>query len=603
MLKSQLLSLELGPEIRAHIEPPIFDALFSHVAKHPPAKHKRGVPSLTVSRAKQILEIVLPHYRERVAASLDGINRNNFVSFKEVGLLTHQWIHESVKFFRREGAPILREALVKDNEEQRVDYLWSILFSRRLLPLIQGSGLLRDPQKFECCDLAVECIKLWLGDIAKKFGNVGADRFSPSAFFLDTENYMEGEIEWKGRRLHLRGKPDAVMLNGETGRPEVWEYKFGLQGQIELQIAQVLFYLHLLNAVKGQAFETGRLEIFRVTPDLEEESSGTQSEFAEKIEAAFAGYVGNYAAVRRLKIECTLALKQSTPPTMPINLMFSGPGGLGKTELARRVAKALGLPLVDVPATTVRDVDSLLERINQTLHKDGQEPLEVGTDSGLKKLEYPPLVIFLDEVHELRRNADSFLNMFEPKEKRAVGKKVVGDFKNATLLAATTTPGLLPSPFLSRFRIIDLVPYTAEEVAAIIKPVFQKSGKSVEESFLVGLAKRGRLNPRVAIQRAEEMLSHHLFDEKQYPLNEMGLERISTESWRVDTHGLRQLDHTYLKALQSGPRGLSALVSLLPVEREEITQMIEPYLLQLEAISLTTKGRELTERGRLILEG
>jgi holliday junction DNA helicase RuvB len=48
----------------------------------------------------------------------------------------------------------------------------------------------------------------------------------------------------------------------------------------------------------------------------------------------------------------------------------------------------------------------------------------------------------------------------------------VGDFKDATLLAATTDKGLLPGPFLSRFRIIDLVPYTAEEVAAIISPVF-----------------------------------------------------------------------------------------------------------------------------------
>ena len=599
MLKPQLYSLELGPELRKRIEPSIFDALFGYIAEHPPAKQVHGTPSLTVSQAKEILEITLPQYRQKVAVSLGKKMQEDLMPFKDVGTLVHQWIHSSVRFFRREGASALRGVLQEPAQEQRFVRLWGDLFSRLLLREIQTSGLLEKRESLESCDLAVECLRLWVQDLVRKLGNVQAEEFSPGAFFLDTEAELQGVIEWKGRRLHLRGKPDAIILNLATGYPEVCEYKFGLQGQIELQIAQVLLYLRLVNAIKGQAVKVGRLEIFRVVPEPEE---GPGSEFPQQIDAAFAGYIGNHAAVRRLKVECTLALRQGNPPRMPVNLMLCGPGGLGKTELARRVAKALDLPLVDIPANSVRDVDGLLERVDATLRTKGLEPVEIGTDSGLPLLKYPPLVIFLDEVHELRRKADAFLNMFEPKEKRAVGKKAVGDFKDATLLAATTDKGLLPGPFLTRFRIIDLVPYTAEEVAAIIRPVFQNEDKAVDEAFLVGLAKRSRLNPREVLERAKEMLSHHRFDGHAYPLTQQGLERMSAEVWQVDEHGLRQIDYKYLKALESNPKGLNALVSLLPVGREEIVNVIEPYLLQLETIRQTGSGRELTERGRLVLK-
>ncbi len=602
MLKPQITSVELGPDLRGRIEPPIFDALFDHVRRHPPTKRVRGVPSLTVSDAKDVLKIVLPHYRDQVAASL-GQSVQGLVSFKEMGVLVHQWIHESVRFFRREGAAALREALRESDEERRSVRLWGVLFSRCLLRLIQSSGLLDDPQKLESCDLAVECLRLWVRDLSRKLGKVPSEDFSPALFFLDTEGDLTGVIEWKGSKLHLRGKPDALVLNPKTGHPEVYEYKFGLQGQLELQIAQVLFYLRLVNVAKEQAFDTGRLEIFRLVPDTEGQKPKSQSEFPAKVDAAFDGYIGNYAAVRRLKVECALALRQGAPPRMPVNLMFCGPGGLGKTELARRVAKALELPFVDIPGGSVNDVEVLLQRVDATLKNSGLEPVEAGTDSGLPLLKYPPLVIFIDEVHELRRRADTFLNMFEPKEKRAVARRIVGDFKDATILAATTDKGLLPGPFLTRFRIVDLVPYSAEEVGAIIKPVFQEKGKCVDDDFLIALAKRGRLNPRIAKERAKEMLNFYLFNENAYPLNLEGLKRMSSENWQENENGLTNNDLTFLKALKSGPKGLNALAALLPVGRDEIANVIEPYLLNLEAIRLTERGRELTEQGRLLVGG
>ena len=52
-----------------------------------------------------------------------------------------------------------------------------------------------------------------------------------------------------------------------------------------------------------------------------------------------------------------------------------------------------------------------------------------------------------------------------------------------------------------------------------------------------------------------------------YPLTHDGVLRICKEQWGVDEHGLSQNDRRYLLALQDGPRGLTAVMALLPVAR------------------------------------
>jgi Holliday junction resolvasome RuvABC ATP-dependent DNA helicase subunit len=97
------------------------------------------------------------------------------------------------------------------------------------------------------------------------------------------------------------------------------------------------------------------------------------------------------------------------------------------------------------------------------------------------------------------------------------------------------------------------------------------------------------------------MISHHDHDPNQYPLSQEGLERVSAELWQVDRNGLKVTDRCYLRALAAGNKGFTALVTSLQVGKEEIAGEIEPYLLQMELIRLTSKGRELTEQGRLLL--
>ncbi len=112
-----------------------------------------------------------------------------------------------------------------------------------------------------------------------------------------------------------------------------------------------------------------------------------------------------------------------------------------------------------------------------------------------------------------------------------------------------------------------------------------------------------RSNPREALQRADELLTHHRFDPGAYPLSQTGLGRMASETWQVDDRGLRPSDLAYLRALGTGRRGIAALTQMLPVGQDEILNVIEPYLLQLELIRTTGAGRELTEIGHRIIGG
>lgn len=143
-------------------------------------------------------------------------------------------------------------------------------------------------------------------------------------------------------------------------------------------------------------------------------------------------------------------------------------------------------------------------------------------------------------------------------------------------------------------------PVPLHEVGTLLHQALHEAAAAVPQAFLVSLARISRLNPRVALERAQELLTHHRFDSGAYPLDSRGLALLARE-WQVDEDGLRPEDLRYLRALETGRRGLAALTQMLPVGRDEILTVIEPYLLQLELVRMTGAGRELTERGRRLL--
>ena len=69
---------------------------------------------------------------------------------------------------------------------------------------------------------------------------------------------------------------------------------------------------------------------------------------------------------------------------------------------------------------------------------------------------------------------------------------------------------------------------------------------------------------------------------------------------RIDDVGLDELDRAVLDALitkfNGGPVGLETLAAALSEEKDTITDIVEPYLLQEGFIQRTPQGRTATER-------
>jgi holliday junction DNA helicase RuvB len=596
MLRPVTETIEITPDLYRQIAPHVLRPIFA----------KGGARRrITISAAKDLLAAAVPQYVDVVRRSIRMPASGTTLAPREIGLLLHEALGTVAAHLRQAGADHFRGAQATSDPGKRQQLIWDAAFAG-LQRWLDAGGLLQRPEALETLDIVVECVRLWASELAERVSRF-QEAVEPTAFFLDTEQDLAGSVGLNGQTLHLRGRPDAVFLDRAGLRPEIVEYKFGEQGQLELQVAQTVLYIALVDAAKGPGIESGRLLLFR----LEEErplaasapagnrAAEPAAEWPAQVETAFEGYIGNAPAVRRLKRTCAAALQQNRRAT-GLNVMLCGPAGLGKTELARRVAKALQLPLVDVPGHRVKSVDDILDLAERALKTEGRDLEDAGEDSGLPLHRYPPCVVFVDEVHLLKSRADDFLNMFEPKDRRGVGKRRVADLTQVTFLAATTDRGLLPPAFLTRFRIVELQPYNEDEIAQIIRPLFISAGKPVDEDFLRALGRVGRLNPRVTKDRAQELLEP---DPRGPALTAAVLVERAREDWHVDERGLENSDRRYLKALLPGPRGLTALSGLLQLKPEEIRTRIEPYLLQLELVRATNRGREITELGRDALAG
>lgn len=280
-------------------------------------------------------------------------------------------------------------------------------------------------------------------------------------------------------------------------------------------------------------------------------------------------YVGQDNAKEILKawIDGTKARSRVFPHTI-----IYGPAGCGKTTLAKIISSKLNVSFKEILSRNIKNVQEIFDVIKSI-------------NGG---------VLFLDEVHALNRE------MVEPLY------PIMEDFiyKNSyqlkpfTIIGATTEAGEIVDkikPFFQRFKLpIELSDYSDTEIKKIIKQYVGKTFPSdfIEDKVYKVISENAKRTPRVAITLIESAI--YLNGNIDMVLN----------SYNIIYKGFTKKDYNYLRYLERNARGvgLNNIASFMNTSKQNVISEIEPYLIRNEIITTASRGRTLTEKGKILLQ-
>jgi Holliday junction DNA helicase RuvB len=332
------------------------------------------------------------------------------------------------------------------------------------------------------------------------------------------------------------------------------------------------------------------------------DADSARDEALLRVDQVFDGFIGNTGPVTRLKRALTIASLEGRRWIEPVGLF--GPKSTGKTELARRISRALGLPKAELSETLLRGADDLARKIQETANEAGSTMRMESDPHGGVTLHAPPMVVFIDEVHLLRSAVqDSLLKALEPDDRTLLSTLGTIDTRQVTFIIATTDPGRLREPFKNRVARYELREYTLDELTQILAAHRERrddipaEASQFNDECLEVFARVGRHVPREALRLMREAARA-----VRVGFLNPTLEALKTQyrdEYGADDTGLRTGDRDYLRILfPDFTVGVEALAAQLGVDPNNVSEDLEPYLLRLGLIERGRTGRRLTAQGR-----
>jgi Holliday junction DNA helicase RuvB len=296
--------------------------------------------------------------------------------------------------------------------------------------------------------------------------------------------------------------------------------------------------------------------------------------------ASLEEFIGQEDIKQNLIIYVKAAKIQKLP--LP-HIMLSGGPGLGKTSCGLLCSYLMGSQLKIINGVSLQkatDITSIL--------------------AAIKKND----IIFIDEIHRINKKIEEIL--YSAMEdftlsliigEGSQGKIVKIKLPLFTLIGATTKYGMLSQPLRNRFGIhFRFNEYSIDNLQDILLNFCKKINIVIEEGAPKEIAIRGKKTPRIVINLTKRIIDFMYAKEEKTLTKELIL--FALNMMGIDNMGLEPIDLSYLALLiNKKPMGLTTICAQLQETENTVEDTIEPYLLNINFIERTPKGRLITHKG------
>lgn len=267
------------------------------------------------------------------------------------------------------------------------------------------------------------------------------------------------------------------------------------------------------------------------------------------------------------------------------HILFDGPPGLGKTTFAHCIPEELGVHIDFLSGPSLKAPKDLVPNLTNL---------------------QPRQVLFIDEIHRIPKAVEEYL--YTAMEDFRIDL-ILGDGINArthnfrlkpfTLIGATTRAGMLTGPLRDRFQLREHLDfYTLPELTEIVTRNAAKLSVEIEPDAATEIARRSRGTPRIANNRLRWVrdFAQSCADGRiTLPTAEAALTMAEIDSLGMDRQDKRYLE-TLIRVCGGGPVGIETIAATMNTSSDTLEDEVEPFLLRMELILRTPRGRVATPR-------